>query len=173
MDYTASGNQFSIFRYDYNERRVYAAYIEGGPSAPPSYILPLKDCKKHNNLYAVGVSHYNAIIEWDGKSLVAKFVKTIFAVEEFDRTSRWCVAKPSAHGRFYGGTTFTTFCNSPSNASFYMYSHEKGVQQLFGGLISTTGIAYDEHNLYHVDACTLLITGYDFDSNGNICNINC
>lgn len=169
VDYTATGQNLSIFRYDYHENRVYGAYIAGGKFSP-SFILPFKDCSKNDSLFAVGIRHDTAVVKWDGKSSVAQYVSTLISVEEFDRTSRWCVTRQSPQGHFYGGTTFTTFCNSPSNASFYMYSHDRGVTRLFGGLISTTGVAFDQNHLFHLDACTNLITAFDRTSCGDICN---
>lgn len=171
VDLGATGQELSIFRYDDEEERVYGAYIEGSP-LPPSFILPVKDCNKHKNLFAVGISHYTRIIEWNGRSSVAKLTAaTAFGVEEFDSASRWVSAKPNQHGQFFGGTGFLSFCKASSaNLSLYSYSN-KGVQRLFGGLLATTGLAFDNEHLYHVDACQLLITAFDQDSKGDICKI--
>lgn len=169
VDYTAAGQNLSLFRYDYHEDRVYGAYIAGA-TFPPSFILPVKDCSKNSSLFVVGNQHDTVVVEWDGKTSVARYVSTLFSVETFDRTSRWCLGNASPQGQFYGGTGFTTFCNAPSNASFYMYSPHRGVTRLFGGLISTTGVAYDRKHLYHVDACTNRITAFDRNSCGDICN---
>ncbi|XP_055306836.1 uncharacterized protein LOC129571097, partial [Sitodiplosis mosellana] len=166
VDYISTGQNLSIFRYGFNEDRGYGAYIVGVITSP-SFILPIKDCNKYKHLFAIGVDHDVIIVEWDGKSPAAK-VSTLFSVEQFDQNSRWCLAKQSKRGHFYGGSNHVTFCNSPKNASLYMYTPEKGVTRLFGGMISTTGLAYDHDHLYHVDACTNLITAFHATTCGDI-----
>lgn len=168
VDFIATGQNFSIFRYSYDEDRGYGAYIAGITSSP-SFILPIKNCDKHKNLFAVGVNHDTIIIEWDGKSPAAQR-STLFSVDQFDQNDRWCLAKQNQKGQFYGGNNHVTFCNAPKNASLYMYTPNKGVTRLFGGLISTTGLAYDHDHLYHVDACTNLMTAFDA-SCGDICKM--
>lgn len=169
-DYSADtkNNKNAIFRYDTIERRIYAAYIEGAPS-PAAYILPIGDCNTNSTKYAVGIGHYTYIINWDGKSVVSTIVKRSFAIDDLDSASRLCVAKPNKFGKFYGGTCFSGFCNATKTASFNMYSREKGVQQIFNSIVSTTGIAYDEHTIYHLDACTKLLTAFDIDCKGDVC----
>ncbi|XP_055299440.1 regucalcin-like [Sitodiplosis mosellana] len=169
VDFLSTGQAPSIFRYDYNEDKVYFAYILG--QSGPSFILPIKECNKYKNLFAVGLNHYMAVIEWDGKSPVATVKGNVFSVEESDPTSRICVGRQGEKGRFYGGMV-NNFCGGPSNSSFYMYSKEKGLRLLFTGPQVTTGVAFDEDSgyVYHIGSCKLLITAFQGDANGDICN---
>jgi len=169
VDFLATGKQASIFRYDYNEDKGYSAYIQGQSS--PAFIQPLKECNKYKNLFAVGLGHNTAIIEWDGKSKVAIVKGNVFGVEENDPTSRFFGIN-SEEGRLYGGTFHTSFCGGPSNSSFYKYTKEKGLQLLFSGTQVTTGVAFDKDRgyIYHLDSCSSIITEYQVDANGDICN---
>lgn len=54
-----------------------------------------------------------------------------------------------------------------------MYSRKRGVQRLFGDLVTTTGVAFDSDagSLYHLDSCKFLINAFEWTSCGDICNI--
>lgn len=172
MSINTTGQQSSIFRYSPREGVLYSAYIEGVNS--PAFILPVKEkCKKCKKRFIVGIGSQVLTIEWNGKSTRAKVVNGLFGLDTNISTSRIGRAKISPRGRFYGGTfSDTIYCNQPSDLSFYKFDSSNGLVQLFGNLVSTTGIAFNENagKLYHLDSCTFLLTEFDWDpKTGDIC----
>lgn len=176
VTFITSEYQASINRYSYIDGIFYSAYIEGVTS--PSFIVPInqKVCKKCRKcdakLFAVGVGHDVLKVKWNGKSTKAKVVGTIFSVENNIPSSRYDVATTDSHGRLYTGTLSETLCNSTATRSFYRYTRTAGADRLFGGLKSTTGIAFNDEigKMYHFDSCQLYLTEYDYDpETGDIC----
>lgn len=133
----------------------------------------MKECDKYKHLFFVGFAQKAGIVEWDGRSPSAEYVSTIFEVPVNDPTISLAVGRQGERGRFYGGTFHSSFCSAPNNASFYMYSKEKGLQLLFTGTQTTTGVAFDDNarKVYHIDTCFGLITKFQGDEEGNICNV--
>lgn len=131
------------------------------------------ECNKNNNRFVVGILHNTEVLEWDGKSPTANVVGTLFSAERDDPASIWDVARPSENGIFYGGTFHgVAFCSAPANSSVYRWhAKEKRLQLLFTGTVSTLGFATDmkRNMLYHDDTCERLVTGFQIDSNGDIC----
>lgn len=168
------GNQISIYRYSIDDGVLYSARIEGA-TEPTGFITPVrKDCKNCNNLFMVGIGHDIVLIEWDGKSKTAKQIRKLSSVETFDPLSRTDIARPDRGGRLYGGTFASNFCISPNNKTFYRYSNSRGLQNLFGNIYTTSGIAFNEHaeKIYHVDVCSLQIAEFDWDPlTGDICEL--
>lgn len=185
----SQGEQASIYSYD--NGILYGAYIER--VSAPSFIMPIenkhsKKCKKREKctndscdrnecdeqLFAVGVDHDVLIIQWNGKSTKARIVGKLLSLESNIPLSRTNIAIADRNGRLYGGTFTRTFCNANATSGFYRYSQTKGVDLLFNGVVSTTGIVFDNkaHKMYHLDKCTLLITSFDWDpKTGDICTV--
>lgn len=171
VDIFASGTKPSIFRYDVEEDKTYSAYIIGKSS--PAFILPINsECSQNKNHFAIGLGHYVSLIEWDGKSSIANFISNRIAVELDDPNSNLAISRQSETGIFYVTTLSSTnsFCSGPLNSSVYLYTQEKGLKQLFGGVRATTGIAFDEKAkmLYHVEGCSPFIIGFRAEANGYI-----
>lgn len=172
IEFHPNYQQPAIFRYDNEEDKTYSAYIDG--YAGPAFILPISQkCDKYKNLFLVGLHKFTRIIEWDGRSTVARVVSTVFDIEENDPLSILGVSRQSERGRFYGGSIHITFCSAPANSSLYSYTKEKGLQRLFGDVHSTIGLTFDKNAgyLYHLDSCTGAITRFQTDSKGDICKM--
>lgn len=160
----------SVFRYDFQEKVLYSAYIKGESS--PIYFYPIKDCHQHKDLFVVGLANANKIVKWNKRSTVARVVDTLFTVQPENPDGRLCVGRVDPLGFLYAGTFTYRFCSGPSNASFYSYTKQKRLQRIFGDVISTTGVAFDTNvkKLYHLDSCTGLITAFDgVPDTGDIC----
>ncbi|XP_055321939.1 uncharacterized protein LOC129577983 [Sitodiplosis mosellana] len=170
VDFLGSSSNPIIFRYDFEEDKIYSASIAG--QQYPSFILPIKSKNKTQNLFAVGVGHFTEIVEWDGRSPTANIVSRLFGVEESDSTSGVATARTSDEGIFYGGTHHTTFCSGPKNSSFYTYTKMKGLQQLFTGTQTTDGLTFYKDILYHFDPCSKVIKQFRLNPNGNISRHN-
>lgn len=74
----------SIFRYDFNERRVYPATIVGETLV--SFIIPIEGCPSQ---FAVSAGRSMKIIEWDGVSREAHVICTVFDVEPNNSQNRF------------------------------------------------------------------------------------
>lgn len=170
MDFQATGQNHSIYRYDLNEAKLYSAYIEG--ESQPIHVFPIKECELYKDMFAVGLANSTKIIQWDKSSRVARVVSTLFTLELDDPMKRLVIGRGDPKGRLYQGTFSYQFCNGPANSSFYMYTKERGVQRLFGNVVTTTGVAFNlaARKLYHLDSCRLQIVEFDEDKDtGDIC----
>lgn len=167
------GQESSIFRYSLRDGVLYSAYIEGVDSV--AFILPINTtCLKCKHLFAVGVGSQVMTIKWNGKSTRAKIVDRLFALDANIPNSRTSLARAGAMGRFYGGTFSYQQCSGPPSLSFYRYDPVQGLTRIFGDLVSTSGIAFDDNNgkLYHLDTCQSLITSFDGSQpGGDLCNL--
>lgn len=134
-----------LFRYDFRQKTLYAAGIEGG-FTNPSFIIPLKNCPSQ---FAVSIERTVMIIQWDGVSSMARFVRNVTAVEQnpiydgnhFDR------AKVDPKGRLYAGTYRTDYCPSQSasaNGSLYLFEKNHNIQTLIANTKSATGLSFDK-----------------------------
>lgn len=138
------------------------------------FIIPVRQsgvtCK---HLYAIGNKHDVTLIQWDGKSTSAQIVRKLFSIATGDDSNTLDYARTDRNGNYYGGTfSMTEFCSAATNKSFYRHRTDNGVTRLFGGLLGTTGIAFNQKakKLYHVGLCSLTIAEFDWDpKTGDIC----
>lgn len=169
IDYFASRNEPSIFRYDFNEDKKYSAYFDGQTRI--SFIVPARECSPDKNLFVVGVNQYAGIIEWDGKSSHVKVIGPLLDIEDDNTSNLISFARQNENGRFFFSTLNKNVCSGPANSSLYSYSEEQGVQHLAGGFSMTTGLAFNSGKIYHVDSCKRIIIEFSTDSTGIICKI--
>lgn len=170
MDFLATGHNHSIYRYDVNERKLYSAYIDG--ESQPIHIFPVKECGRYKDMFAVGLTNSTKIVRWNKSSTVATVVRTLFELELNDANTRLVIGRGDSKGRLFQGTFPVNFCSGPANSSMYMYSKAKGVQRLFGNIVTTTGLAFNSAagKIYHLDSCLLQIVEFDQDEKtGDIC----
>lgn len=162
-----TGQQNSIFRYSYEDDTLYSAYVQGLNSL--AFILPVAaKSEKTENQFVVGYGKYAVTIQWNGKSTKAKVLHGLFPLDENIPMSRTGAARTSPNGRFFAGTYFDPKrCNNVSaTLSLYRYNPSSvRLRRLFGNFKSTAGIAFDTNakKLYHLDACQLIITEFDWN----------
>lgn len=167
-----TGEESLLYRYSLTDEHLYSARVPGVKST--DYLIPVRqNVAKCKNLFAIGNQHDVILIEWDGISTNARIVQKLFSIEPNDESSTLDYARTDRFGRYYGGTfSMTEFCSSPANKSFYRESVEMGIQRIFGGLLGTTGIAFNEdaNKFYHVGLCSLIISEFDWDPlTGDLC----
>lgn len=154
-----------LYRYSVIDDHLYSANVSGVEST--DFILPVRpNGSKNKDLFAIGDEHDVILIEWDGRSSDARFVRKLFSIDPNDGSSTLDYAQTDQFGRYYGGTfSSTEFCSSAANKSFYRHDFASGVVRIFGDLLGTAGIAINEgaNKLYHVGLCSLTI--YEFDRN--------
>lgn len=170
-DFITSGNQSSIFRYDYNTQIVHGAYIDGESAI--AYLVPVEQCGEfdgtNNNLYLCGAQHDNFLIEWNGSDASAVVVDTVFSIEADVPSSHMDLGAQNHQGQFIAGTTHNEYCAGPSNSSLYTYTIADGVRNIYTGFQSTAGLAFVGDKIYHNDVCQQSIVELRQDCNGN-CN---
>lgn len=135
-DYITYGNQSSIYRYDYNNQTVHAAYIEGKEEVV--YFLPVKQCGSDsesyvykNNLYMAGAQHDNFLVSWDGYTPVIKVIKTVFSVEVEYPSSKMDLSKQNERGDFFGGTTTDQYCWIIKLITLYLLNSERRTEDSY------------------------------------------
>lgn len=168
----AFSETFDIYRYDYNENKIYAAKVLG--ESIVGFIIPVKGFK---NQFAIGSGdRIVKIIRWDGISNTATVLRNVFAVEQDPSFSKnhWHIAKVDPKGRFYGGTFREVLCKSSSDpsGSFYRYTRNRGLERSMGQIKVSNGIEWNvkTNKFYHVDACKFTIREYNWrPKNGKLC----
>lgn len=167
-----TGREKSIFRYVPDDNALYSAHVEGLKSL--AFVLPIEsnNHRRNTHLFFVGAGSETFIIKWNGKSKRATIVKKLFGLDKNIPFSSTGLGKNSPTGTFYGGTYYPNLeCTGPAKLSFYRYD-ERGLVRFFGGLKSTSGIAFaiNPFKIYHLDSCQLVITELDKE-NGFIRNL--
>lgn len=163
-----AGNKSSLLRYDYNENRVYQAYIEN--AAILLFILPI-NCAK--GFFLVGIDLKAVIVYWNGRSTKATVIFTLF---EFDESPSNVIndIKTDERGRFYGGTKSVESCDTGAQptSGFYKYNKGKGLEQLIDHVYISNGLTWvrETNKFYYVDSCTYDIKEFDYNPiTGNLC----
>lgn len=119
MDFQATGQNHSIYRYDLNEPKLYSAYIEG--ESQPIHVFPVKECKLYKDMFAVGLANSTKLIQWDKSLTIARVVSTLFTLELDDPMTRLVIGRGDPKWHLYQGAFSYQFCSGPANSSLYMY----------------------------------------------------
>lgn len=161
----------TIHRYDYAENKTYTATVNGFPVI--AFIIPVKDT---NTRFIIGTDKKITLIEWDGKTSEAKFVKTIGEVEFDLPDNRFNDAKVDSVGRFYGGTMRLEAKGDIFEArlgTFYRFDSKQGKFVVLKENIGVSnGLCWNEAGnlLYYIDSCDLDVKEYQVDEHGDISN---
>ncbi|XP_058822839.1 regucalcin-like isoform X2 [Topomyia yanbarensis] len=161
----------TIHRYDYKENKTYTATIDDYPVI--SFIIPVKNS---TTKFIIGTGREVTMIEWDGVSSTAKYVKTVGQVELELPDNRFNDAKVDSSGRFYGGTMRLEEKGDIFESrlgTFYRYdAQRKQFVVLKKNIGVSNGLCWNEtKNLfYYIDSCDLDVKEYSVDANGNLFN---
>lgn len=162
--------ELPLYRYDYAENKTYSAKLIGA-EGKVSVIIPVEG---QPNRFLITMDCKVGIIEWDGKSPEAKFIKMLTAVEQTPefKTHRINDAKVDPFGRFFFGTMVdgVKFFDK-GHGSLYKYAKGEEVKKFFNGVYVANGLAWnlDRKEFYYVDSGKLNIMVFDYDqSTGNI-----
>lgn len=153
-----------IFRYDFHNKRLYAATIEGGYNNP-SFLFPLG-----NNLFAVSIERTIMLIEWDGIASMAKFRGNKTFVEQGDdyAGNHFDRGKIDSSGRLVADTYRTNNCpaNTFPNASLYLFEKNRNIYTELSNIKSTTGLAFSSQKkqFYFVDYCDNFVSAFDWSN---------
>lgn len=127
--------------------------------------------------FALGVGRRIIVVSWDGKSPIAKLVRTVGEVELEDsyQDNRFNDAKADPTGRFYGGTMRVEAKGDIFEArlgSLYKYNSENGFDKLKSNISVSNGLTWNEKakKMYYIDSCDLDVKEFDYDSKtGDLC----
>ncbi|XP_017101821.2 regucalcin-like [Drosophila bipectinata] len=150
-----------INRYDYNQKKIYKAKIEGEKYA--SFILPIEGKPQE---FAVGCLRRCAIVEWDGTSPVAKVVRTLFEIRPELKDNQLNDAKADPNGRFFGGTMPHGIKDFQNVWNGELYSWEKGQLKVLKEKVGlSNGLAWDTKakKFYYADTNNFEVESYDYD----------
>ncbi|XP_035772966.1 regucalcin-like [Anopheles albimanus] len=161
----------SIHRYDYAENKTYNATIEGFPVI--SFIAPVKG---NDRQFIIGTDRKVTLIDWDGRSETATFVRTVGEVEQGMEDNRFNDAKIDSKGRFYGGTMRLEAKGDIFEmrlGTFYRYDAAAGkFVTLKKNIGVSNGLCWNAagDRLYYIDSCDLDVKEYHVDANGDLSN---
>jgi len=172
-------NEFSVHRYDATENKTYSATIEG--ESYVSFIIPLDG---EAELFAVGIGRRVGVIQWNGKSAVAKILQITLEVDQTDELKNTAIndGKADPLGRLYFGTIRTggalkelddIFDNPNYDCALYRYDVQNNVVQVRDKVRLSNGLAWNEkeNKFYYVDSCDLDVKEFDYNSDtGDISN---
>lgn len=91
------GKDASIFRYDFNEDKVYSATIDLEDPVV-GFIIPHANCTLDE--YVIGIGKRVGVVHWDGVSTKAILGQIVFELDE-DKNNRINDAKADPIGRLY------------------------------------------------------------------------
>lgn len=163
-------NEFSIHRFDVAENKTYSASIEGESYA--SFIIPIDGA---TDLFAVSIANRVGVIQWNGKSPVAKVLRIAFEVNQTDELKNINDGKADPIGRLFcgtipiGGTEIKSFDDLFDNYNYtcalYRYDAQKHVVQVRDKVRLSNGLAWNEkkNKFYYVDSCELDIKEFDYN----------
>ncbi|XP_058974894.1 regucalcin-like isoform X2 [Musca domestica] len=153
-----------IYRYDYNEDKVYKAQIENETLA--GFIIPIEGT---TNEFAVGAGRRVIVVTWDGVSPVAKVKKTLFEVQQGDQRfndNRFNDGKCDPQGRLFAGT-MKYVGDEFEHRYGELYKYEKGgkVEVVKSDVGISNGLAWNEKTkkFYYIDTTDYEVKEYDYD----------
>lgn len=169
------GTESQILRYCPADKRVYSAMVEGGPFA--TFVIPVKGTKDQ---FVVGGKHSVGVVQWDGKSSKAEWIRTVFEAEnctEFE-TNLFNDAKADPKCRLFVGTRRNQICSNldtdPTYANLFRISAKEPPVTLNKPrtIQVSNGMAWNEklNKYYHVSSCDYSLNEYDYcPHTGDIC----
>lgn len=169
------GTECTVLRYCPADKKVYCATVDGYPII--TFIAPVAGT--HDN-FVVGCNKSIEVIQWDGKSSKAKWVRTVLVVEkcpEFE-TNAFDDGKADPYCRLYAGTRRVLNCDDldtvPTYGNFFRVSKRESpvtlskprTVRLSNGLIWNRKL----NKFYYIDSCYWNIREYDYcPTTGDIC----
>lgn len=162
----------TIFRYVYCENKTYHAKIDALLTTKLGFIVPVED---KPDQFIVGAGPQLVIIQWDGKSTIAKQVGIYSQVEADIKITRFNDGKVDPKGRVFAGTLRSEEHGDVFGARIgNFYRFENGTPTKLRGNISVSnGLAWDErrNKFYYIDSADFDIKEFDYDpSSGTISN---
>lgn len=167
------GTEYSILRYSPAENKTYGATIDGEPVV--SFIIPVAGSTDE---FAVGIGRRVGVVQWDGKSPKAKWVRVALEVEDSEefKENRFNDAKADPSGRLYAGTMHVENIDlfKQSHGAFYKFAAGESLAKLREPVRISNGLAWNEKTkkFYYIDSCDLDVKEFDYDlKTGNLCKL--
>jgi len=161
-----------IYRYDYQDDKVFGASIEGEPDVKIGFITPVQD---QRNQFIVGAGPRLLLIDWDGISPLARRIKVVTEVDQENGRTRFNDGKADPQGRIFSGTMLSEEHGDIFNSregTFYRIT--KGIAtKLSPKICISNGLAWNEKTkkFYYIDSGDLNLKEYDYNpTTGEISN---
>lgn len=161
-DYTAGVEDPIYFRYDYAEKHLYSAAVEGG-LYNPSFFLPMAGCK---NKFAASSDKRVVVLHWDGVTPNATLVCNMTAIEQdpIYASDHFDSGRVDPKGRLIAGTYRQSLCvrNSDVNGTLYLFKKDGKIVPLIHNTDTIGGLAWDKAKnvFYFFDSCKYTIYEY-------------
>lgn len=153
-------------RYSVDDDAVYKTTIGAGYAG---FITPIEG---QQNRFLVALDEKVIVMKWDGVSRTASKEKTLLTIRPKLHLNSITVGVNN--DIFIGGFT-DAVCQNPTNMSLYRYTQNNGLAEVADGFVAVVGLAfnYRANILYQMDACTHIITAYNYNPlSGALCKWN-
>ncbi|XP_065365391.1 uncharacterized protein LOC135958414 [Calliphora vicina] len=163
----------TIFRYSYNENKVYKAKVEGEEHS--SFIIPVEGT---TDQFAVGCERRVLIVRWDGVSKMAKAISTLFEVQMDDvlhEENRLNDGKCDSLGRLFAGTMrHVGDIFEHRRGELYKYEKDGKVEMIKSDVGISNGLTWNDKTkkFYFADTADFEVKEYDYDVASGKININ-
>lgn len=140
INFLSVGTKEEIYRYSLTDEKLHKAKIPKVEKI--GFIYPVNR-PKFKNIFAIGNGHNVSLIKWDGVSKKAKSFEPniLFSLESDNPLTGADIVAADPAGRFYVGTFSANLCKSPAKLAVYRYISGMGVEQVYGGIHGTSGLA--------------------------------
>ncbi|XP_065088510.1 regucalcin-like [Ochlerotatus camptorhynchus] len=169
--------EVAILRYDYAKNETYRATIDGTPTnfTTISVIILIQDNPDH---FVLGTDNKLSLVQWDGLSKKATFVKFVADLGESESNVRFNDGKVDSHGRLYIGTMLRESLGlnlfGPKEGKFYRFDGRVGggfyVQRNHVGI--SNGLTWNDKlgKMYFIDSMAWNVKQYDIAPSGDLCH---
>lgn len=162
--YTGDVLGLYICRFSYITRQIYCCAAFG--VAQVAFVMPLLG---YIDRFLVGAGRSAVIVEWDGISVFASVLETLFTLP-FGTVLNSALVGPD--NSLYIGTYGLTLCVVNPDYPMFRYTRQTGLVQISRGFESTVGmfIVQSTRTFYQLDGCSKILTAFNWDPcTGAIC----
>jgi len=152
-----------LYRYDYQENKVYKCQIQGENLA--GFVVPIEGTSKK---FAVGCERRVVVVTWDGVSPTCTVDRTLFEVQGDKKFThnRFNDGKCDPRGRLFAGT-MKYVGDEFEHRLGELYKYEKGgkVEVVKSDVGISNGLAWNEKTkkFYYIDTTDYEVKEYDYD----------
>lgn len=150
-----------LYRYSRQDDKIVAITVDGVNH--PGYFIPLQGSR---NQYVTSTGNAVVIVNWNGHSNAGTIDRTVFNVTQ----NTWIHRAFTLPNKFYVGNYGHEYCNEAPTKTLYEYTNSDGLEQEATHFVSTVGMVLVNNVFYQLDACTKVLSGFDWNPwTGQLC----